>query len=181
MRAAGEAHMAAHPNFVSVAATAEETTLPDESVDAVLAGQAFHWFEPERARREFVRILKPGGWLVLVWNSRDDGVPFQQEYERFVIEYGTDYSQINHENFTDDVLREFYAPAEMRIAQFNQAQVVDWEGLAGRVLSSSYMPGPGHARYEAMLAHLRGLFDAYAVDGRLSLDLVTQLYYGQLR
>jgi SAM-dependent methyltransferase len=181
MRAAGEAHMAAHPNFVSVAGTAEETTLPDASVDMVLAGQAFHWFDPERARREFVRILKGGGWLVLMWNSRDDGVPFQQEYEKFVIEFGTDYSEIRHQNFTDEVLAEFYAPAEMRIARFNQAQVVDFEGFSGRVLSSSYIPGPGHERYGAMLAGLRGLFEQYAVDGKVSLDLVTLVYYGQLR
>ncbi len=181
MRAAGEAHFAGASNFVSVTGTAEETTLPDACVDMVLAGQAFHWFEGEAARREFLRILKPGGWLVLMWNSRDDGVPFQQEYERFVTEFGTDYSEIRHQNFTDDLLAAFYAPSEMRTAQFQQAQVVDWEGLAGRVLSSSYMPGPGHPRYEAMLADLRRLFDAHTADGKVALDLVTMVYFGQLR
>jgi SAM-dependent methyltransferase len=180
MRAAGEAQMAPYPNFVSVAATAEETTLPDGSLEMVLAGQAFHWFEQERARREFVRILKPDGWLVLVWNSRDDGVPFQQDYERLVLEFGTDYTEIRHQNVDAEALAAFYAPAEMREAQFKQAQVVDWEGLAGRVLSSSYMPGPGHPRYEAMLADLRKLFDAHAVGGALALDLITQVYYGRL-
>lgn len=180
MRVAGEAHMAARPNFVSVAGTAEETTLPAGSVDMVLAGQAFHWFEPERARHEFARILRPGGWLVLMWNSRDDGVPFQQDYEKFVLEFGTDYSEIRHQNLTDEALAQFYAPAEMGVAQFKQAQVVDFEGLSGRVLSSSYMPGPDHPRYEAMLADLRRLFDRHAADGMVLLDLVTMVYFGQL-
>ncbi|MCU0508860.1 MAG: class I SAM-dependent methyltransferase [Anaerolineae bacterium] len=180
MRAAGDAHMTAYPNFVSVAATAEETTLPDASVEMALAGQAFHWFEQERARREFVRILKPGGWLVPMWNSRDEASAFQQDYERFVLEFGTDYTEIRHQNVTPEALAAFFAPAEMRAAQFKQAQVVDWEGLAGRVLSSSYMPASDHPRYEAMLAELRRLFDAHAVDGKLPLDLVTQVYYGRL-
>ena len=181
MRAAGEAHFAAAANFVSVAGTAEETTLPDASIDLVIAGQAFHWFEHDRARREFVRILRPGGWLVLMWNSRDDGVPFQQEYEKFVLEFGTDYSEIRHQNLTDDVLGQFYAPAEMRVARFKQAQTVDFEGLAGRVLSSSYMPGPAHPRHKELLADLRRLFEQYQVEGRLALDLITMIYYGRLR
>lgn len=181
MRAAGEAHFADAANFVSVDATAEETTLPDASVDMVLAGQAFHWFDQERARREFVRILKPGGWLVLMWNSRDEDTAFQQDYEKFVLAFGTDYTEIRHQNVTHDALAAFYAPVEMRAAHFRQAQVVDYEGLAGRVLSSSYMPGPEHPRYEAMLADLRRLFEQHQIDGRVSLDLVTQVYFGQLR
>ena len=180
MRAAGETHLAAFPNFVSVAATAEATTLLEASVEMVLAGQAFHWFDQPLARAEFARILKPGGWLVLMWNSRDDGVPFQQDYEKLVVEFGTDYTEIRHQNVTPEALAAFYAPGEMRRATFQQAQVVDYEGLAGRVLSSSYMPGPGHERYEPMLAELRRLFEIHAVDGKLALDLITEVYYGRL-
>ena len=64
MRKAGERLLAAFPNFTSVAGTAEATTLADQSVDFVTAAQAAHWFDRKRSRREFVRILKPGGWLV---------------------------------------------------------------------------------------------------------------------
>jgi SAM-dependent methyltransferase len=180
MRAAGERYLASFPNFASVEGTAEATTLPDACVEMVLAGQAFHWFDQAQTRPEFARILKPGGWLVLMWNSRDDGVPFQQDYERFVVEFGTDYGEVRHQNVTAESLAAFYAPAEMRTATFRQAQIVDYEGLAGRVLSSSYMPGPGHERYESMLAELRRLFDAHAGDGKLALDLVTEVHYGRL-
>jgi hypothetical protein len=115
-----------------------------------------------------------------MWNSRDDASAFQQDYERFVLEFGTDYSEIRHQNITDEALAAFYAPAQMLAAQFKQAQVVDFDGLAGRVLSSSYMPGPGHPRHEAMLAGLRRLFDAYSAGATVSLDLLTQVYYGRL-
>ena len=180
MRAAGEAYLAAYPNFTNVAATAEETTLPDASIDMALAGQAFHWFDQERARPELLRIMKPGAWLTLMWNSRDDASPFQRDYEQFVLQFGTDYSEIRHQNVSRDALERFYGPAGLSAAEIPQAQIVDFAGLAGRVLSSSYMPGPDHERYEAMLAELRRLFDRHAVDGRLSLDLKTQVFWGRL-
>jgi ubiquinone/menaquinone biosynthesis C-methylase UbiE len=77
MREAGERRLNDHPRFTSVAGTAEATTLDDDSVDLVTAGQAFHWLDPERTRTEFARILEPGGWVVLVWNwRRKDKTPF---------------------------------------------------------------------------------------------------------
>ena len=77
MREAAERRLRRHPRFTSVAGTAEATTLDDASADFVAAGQAFHWFDPERARTEFSRILKPGGWVVLAWNlRRKEATPF---------------------------------------------------------------------------------------------------------
>src|ERR1700733_5090047 len=70
MREAGERLLAAFPNFTSVAGTAEASELADHSVDFVTAAQAAHWFDRARARCEFGRVLKPGGWLVLLWNER---------------------------------------------------------------------------------------------------------------
>src|SRR5207248_11421403 len=69
MREAGGRLLAAYDNFVSVEGRAEATTLDDRSVDFVTSGQALHWFERDAARREFVRILRPGGWVVAVWND----------------------------------------------------------------------------------------------------------------
>lgn len=180
MRAAGESYLARFPNFASIAATAEDTTLPDASVDMILAGQAFHWFDRPRARREFDRITRQERWLVLMWNSRDEDNAFQQEYEQMLLRFGTDYTRIRHTNLEDEQMEAFFGPGGCAKATFRNRQVVDLEGLTGRVLSSSYLPSPGDPTYEPMLAALAELFEKHQVDGRLPFDYHTDVYYGRL-
>ena len=92
MRQAAEAFLQAYPHFRSIAGTAEATTLPDQLVDYVVAAQAFHWFNIPATRQEFARVLKPDGWVVLLWNSRRlNSTPFLQAYEALLQQYGTDY------------------------------------------------------------------------------------------
>ncbi len=143
MRAAAERLLAGYPRFTSVAATAEATTLPSGSVDFVTAGQAFHWFDRERARAEFVRILRPGGWVVLVWNDRRMGsTPFLEGYEQLLQRFGTDYEQVTHTNVSEEALARWFGPG-WAVATFPSHQDFEWEGLKGRLLSSSYTPAPG--------------------------------------
>ncbi len=98
MRKAGEEFLRAYPQFTSVAGTAEATTLADHSVDLITAAQAAHWFDREKARREFIRICRPGGWTVLLWNERRTGsTPFLRDYEQLLLEYGTDYQDVRYE------------------------------------------------------------------------------------
>src|SRR5437867_8468442 len=98
MREAGERWLQRYSRFSSIAATAEATTLPSQSVDFITAGQAFHWFDRERCREEFARILRPGGWVVLVWNDRrTESTAVLKDYEQLLLSYGTDYEQVNHE------------------------------------------------------------------------------------
>jgi SAM-dependent methyltransferase len=181
MREAGERLLAAFPKFTSVAGTAEATTLPDQSVDFVTAAQAGHWFDRERARREFVRILKPGGWLVLLWNERvTDSTKFLRDYEQLLLTYGTDYQDVRHEH-TSEAIHEFFDPAPFQERVFDMRQEFEYPGIEGRLLSSSYAPGPEHPRYKAMLNELRRIFDACAVDGRAVFEYKTRLYFGQMR
>ena len=180
MRAAGESYLARFPNFVSIAATAEATTLPDASADMVLAGQAMHWFDQAKARTEFERILRGDKWLTLMWNSRDEGDPLQQDYEQVILRFGTDYLEICHTNLEDKDIEAFFGSGGCTKATFRNTQSVNLEGFTGRVLSSSYMPAPGEPNYEPMVAALGELFLKHQADGRLAFNYHTDVYYGRL-
>jgi SAM-dependent methyltransferase len=180
MRAAGERLLAGFTKFISVTGTAEATTLEDRSVDFVTAAQAGHWFDRGRARREFVRILKPGGWLVLLWNERlTDSTKFLRDYEQLLLTYGTDYQDVHHERTTDAV-NEFFDPAPFQERAFEMRQEFDYAGVEGRLLSSSYAPGPDHPQHAPMLRDLRRIFDAGAVAGQVVFAYKTRLYCGRL-
>jgi SAM-dependent methyltransferase len=180
MRQAGERLLASFPNFTSVAGTAEATTLPAHSLDFVTAAQAAHWFNRERARHEFLRILKPAGWLVLLWNERrTDSTPFLRAYEELLLTYGTDYQEVRHERTTSSV-NEFFDPAPFRERTFNMRQEFDYGGVEGRLLSSSYLPGPDHPHHSAMLRDLQKVFNAHQAGGRVGLEYDTRMFYGRL-
>jgi SAM-dependent methyltransferase len=180
MRQAGERLLAGFSKFTSIAGTAEATTLPGASVDFVTAAQAAHWFDRERSRREFVRILKPGGWLVLLWNERlTDTTAFLREYEQLLLTYGTDYQDIRHEKTTSEV-NQFFDPLPYQERAFEMRQEFDYAGLEGRLLSSSYAPGPEHPKHAPMLRELRRLFDAHQAEGRVAVEYVTRVYFGRL-
>jgi SAM-dependent methyltransferase len=181
MRQAGERLLAQFPNFSSVAGKAEATTLDDASVDFVTCAQAAHWFNRPAARKEFIRILRPAGWLALMWNERlIDTTPFLRSYEELLLTFGTDYEQVRHERTTDAV-NEFFDPAPYQERTFSVFQEFDYRGLEGRLLSSSYAPGPGHPKHDPMLRGLRRLFDENASDGRIVFEYKTRIYFGRLR
>src|SRR5262249_32515602 len=115
MRRAAEQHLHSFPAFRSIDGRAEQTTLSAASVDLVAAAQAFHWFEPHLARGEFLRILRPPGWVALIWNDRRTESPFEQAYEQLLRQFGTDYDQVIHRNLDRKGLDQFFseaAPAE---------------------------------------------------------------------
>src|SRR3989442_6670114 len=148
------------PKFVSVEATAEATTLEPASVDFITAGQAFHWFDREKAKREFRRILRPEGWVVLIWNERRIGSsPFLRDYENLLLRYGTDYEKVRHENVTGEIAQ-FFAPEPYQLKSLESAQHFDLETLKGRTRSASYTPEPGSPNFEPMLATLEEIFNA---------------------
>lgn len=181
MRAAGEKLLAAYPTFTSVAATAEATTLPAASMDFVTAGQAFHWFDPAPTRTEFARILRPRGWVVLVWNERrSEATAFQRGYEALTQRYNRDYAAVNHRRIAPATIAAFYAPGLVQVRSFTNQQTFDFAGLQGRLLSSSYTLTPDHLEYVAMLADLRALFDAHQQQGVIVFEYDTQVYTGHL-
>jgi ubiquinone/menaquinone biosynthesis C-methylase UbiE len=181
MRHAGERYLAEYANFNMIDGSAEQTTLPDASVDFVVAGQAFHWFRPQLARMEFVRILKPGGWTVFVWHERDmQSTAFLRAYEDFLRRHSADYQVVNHATVASpDAIKRFFSPSPVQLVVQQARQLLDFEGLRGRLLSSSYVPKVG-VTADCLLAELPNLFAAYAEEGRVDLEYETKIYYGQL-
>jgi SAM-dependent methyltransferase len=181
MRAAGEDYLGAFESFSMVDGTAEATGLPEASADFVIAGQAFHWFQPEATRREFARIVKLDGWAVLIWHDRDmESTPFLRAYEGFLQQYATDYNTVAHNKVANyGALERFFHPDEMHLVVQETSQEFDFEGLRGRLLSSSYAPREG-PRAEVMLGELPRLFAQHARDGRVTLEYNTNIYFGHL-
>jgi len=179
MRQFAESQLKKYPGFHSVKGTSGATTLHDNTADFVVAAQAFHWFESEAARIEFTRILKPDGYIVLIWNTRrSDSTGFLRDYESLLEKYGTDYRQVNHRNINEDMLEYFFRTWKKEIL-FNE-QVLDFKGLKGRLLSSSYTPLPGDSRYEPMLEELNRIFRKHNEVGFIRIEYDTEMYYGHI-
>jgi SAM-dependent methyltransferase len=180
MRAMGESLLRSYPRFTSVAGTAEATTLDDGSVDLVAAGQAFHWFDPARARPEFGRILRSGGWVVLVWNVRRSGTPFLTAFERLLQRCRSDYEHVRHDRSTAGMVKEFFGPDAYEMRVLANSQALDLDGLKGRLLSSSYVPGPRDPGSEAVLREAAEIFTSHQREGMVHLEYDTRVYYGRL-
>jgi ubiquinone/menaquinone biosynthesis C-methylase UbiE len=176
MREAAEEFLQYFPRFQSVDGTAENTNLPDNSVDFVIAAQAFHWFNPEKTLVEFKRILR-GGFVALIWNERElDTNDFLREYENLLKKYGTDYEKVRHDAIDEKKLKDFFQ-TEFSLKTFQNSQTLDFKGLKGRLLSSSYMPSETDSRFEPMIIELRRLFENYAESGKIQILYQTNIFY----
>ena len=181
MREAGEQLLRGYERFVSIDATAEATTLPDHSVDFVTAGQAFHWFDRERVSVEFARILRSPGWIVLIWNERRvDGTPFLQAYEQLLHTYSTEYAQVDHRLIDQDVIHATFPAVSFKLRTFDNQQRFDFEGVKGRLMSSSYAPEANHPNHAPMMAELAAIFQRYQTNGEIVFEYDTRVNYGRL-
>ena len=180
MRRAAESQLQQYAKFHSIVGTAEATTLTNRSVNYVVAAQAFHWFDQEKAKQEFVRILRPDGWVVLIWNSRRmDSTAFLREYEALLQQYGTDYREIRHNNIKLGELEAFFGGSVEVRSHYNE-QLFDFEGLKGRLLSSSYVPNADHPNFLKMVQALEHIFNQRQQNGKVRFEYDTKIYFGHL-
>ena len=180
MRAAAEEALSGVPGFTSVDASAEVTTLSDASVDLIVCAQAFHWFDRTACKREFARILKPGGYAALIWNRRLDGSPFSQAYEKLLGSLGGEYQRVDHKKLLDSDFAAFFKDGIFTRSCFPYAQKLDFEGLLGRGRSSSYVPLPGTEGYERFEKSLKKTFDEFNVEGLVEIPYRTEVIWGRL-
>ena len=182
MRSAAEKLLAGYPRFRSVAGSAEATTLESASADFAVAGQAFHWFDGDRAREEFLRILRGEARVALLWNDRKTaGSAFSERYENLLRAFGTDYAAVDHKNLGGRAFDSFFGPAAWRLTSLPNEQRLDLAGLRGRLLSSSYAPAPGQPGHAAMMKELDEIFAATNEGGLVRMEYDTKVYFGRLR
>ena len=135
---------------------------PPVSIDLITAAQAFHWFDQNRTRAEFARILKPGGWIALIWNDRHvDSTPFLRDYEALLRTFATDYAEVRHKELDLARVREFIGSDAVTLTVLANRQVFDYDGLRGRLLSSSYAPEEGQPGHVPMLRRLEEIFQQH--------------------
>lgn len=182
MRTAAEEALGGFEKFRSVAGSAEQTGLPSHSVDMVCAATAFHWFNAAPTKVEWERILRPVGLAFLVWNVRREATPFLSDYEKLLLRFGTNYSEAKNKNTEDNSgIDGFFAPHRPRARTFPNEQILDFESLAGRLLSSSYSPREGHPDHAPMMDGLRKIFEKHQIDGKIRFEYDTKAYWGPLR
>lgn len=181
MRAAAVERLGGEAGFRAVPGSAEATGLPAESVDFIVCAQSFHWFDREASRVEFRRILKPGGKVALIWNTRlTEGTPFREEYDKLLHDFGTDYEAVKHTNIRPEDLAPFFNDGRVQEGRFPYRQKFDFDGLRGRLLSSSYTPVPGAPNFDRMMEELRGIFDRNQEGGKVPFEYVTQVFWGEV-
>ena len=177
MRQEAERRLAGTPGFHSVTGTSEATGLSPGSVNLVTAAQAFHWFDRDKARAEFQRILVPGGHVALLWNKRLVDTDFLIGYEALVTSL-PEYAEVTHHRVTPEVLREFFGH-EPEFRSFAHEQRLDLQGVLGRLASSSYCPAPGTDEFARIRERLQGLFRAQN-DETIAFHYECEVYLGTL-
>lgn len=177
MRQAGDAFLEDFPKFKSIEGTAEKTGLPGQSVTHITSAQAFHWFDVSSTKQEFSRILRFPSFIVLIWNERQlDADTFSSDYGRFLVEYGNDYEKIRKSHAHEKTIRKFFND-DFTVKSYSNVQTLDYEGLKGRTLSSSYMPTEQDHKFPAMIAALEGLFAKHSDAGAVKIYYDTKVFY----
>ena len=182
MRKAGQQFLAAYPNFEMAEGMAETVPLPGTSVDFIIAGQAFHWFNQKEARHEFMRILKPNGWTALIWNDREfTGSKFAEDYENLLVRFGVDYAEVHQRGkIAVGSFEQFFGNSAFEQATFPNDQQLDRDGFEARIRSSSYMPAAGHPNFAAMLDEIERIFARHQKNSNVTVRYQTNVYYGQM-
>jgi ubiquinone/menaquinone biosynthesis C-methylase UbiE len=165
----------AHPLVAFRHGSAEDTKLPDNSVDLVTCFQAFHWFNPEPTLKEFARILKPQGNLAVVWNNRHRNDEFTNEYGRLTQIVSNNNSELRYG--TERYLNHPHGFNPVRHLIFPYQQALNFQALVGRAMSTSYIPQTGEAHTQ-FIQDLHQLHQKYCDDkGLVYLQYQTSLYF----
>ena len=171
--------LAHYSSFRSIDACAEATTLPDRCVDMIVVGQAIHWFDPERARREFLRILKPQGWLAILWNHGTDRL-LGAELQAILTEQNGWNACANTNQSANRPLSFYYGRDDYLRLSFPLSQKETWDEFIGALCSDSHAPDEDHPLYASFVSAARKVFDKLNTGGLVHVNYATELALGRI-
>lgn len=180
MLKAGRTYLQKFEGISFVNGTAENTNLQPHVADWVVSAQAFHWFDRVACKKEFKRILSPGGFVALIWNERLANTSFGKDYDALLQQHAIDYVTVDHRQIDLKSIKEFFGNGFCDCRSFSNHQDMDFESLTGRVASSSYMPEPGTTGFDQLSIDLKSLFDQYQKNDVVRIQYETKVYVGHL-
>ncbi len=180
MRCKAEEKYSATLNITSINATAENTSLPDSSVDLVTVAQAFHWFDRARFKNECKRILKNSGKVVLVWNDRDSDSEIIKDNFALNKKYCKDFKgSSNGIDFSKGAFCDFFN-GDFEVVEFCNNLVYTREDFIARNLSSSYAPKENDIIYNDYVKAVEEVFDKHQANGTVKYPYITRCYIGTI-
>lgn len=179
MRREGEKRLEHFTKFTSVRGSAENTTLDDGSITCITAGNAFHWFDTNKAREEFKRILRPSGYVLLIRTDwKESSRPSMQHYDKIISTYCIGRSGLVSDPALErETIASFFTTYEL-IKLDETSVLYTREQLKGRFLSTSFSPKLGHPQHESAMSDLDELFDRYAHDDKFPFAVQTTIVRG---
>jgi SAM-dependent methyltransferase len=179
MRYAAEQQLATRPGFRSVAGTAEETKLSAHGVDLITCAQSFHWFDREKCRTEFDRILRPNGLIALIWNDRTQKDPFMDRYDEMLTKFVPEYPNCSHRRVSQQDIETLFSADSFELYHFPNQQSLTRDEFLGRLISSSYVPLSGEPGHDELIEACNVLFNQFAAGGSVQFLYETQAYLGR--
>jgi ubiquinone/menaquinone biosynthesis C-methylase UbiE len=180
MRRLADQKLASESSYKSVKGTAEATSLPGHSIDLIVVGRAIHWFDPSQTRAEFIRILKPAGYLAILRVPCTDKDLDGAVRSIRTVENG--WNMAADKRQLEQAPLSFYFGAEtFSSLQFPAVVTERWEEFLGRLSSFSPAPDEGHPQYKKFKNAAQKIFKQYSQKGLLTINIATELYLGQIR
>lgn len=176
MRKKAEEKLGGCENFHTVNGTDKNTSLPEFSVDYITAAQAFHWFDVSAFKKECRRILKPGGKVMLIYNSRDTEAECTKALAKIRRKYNPDFHGFSN-GISDDACKAFF-DYQCDVLKWDNSLTYNRQGYVDRLLSSSYSLNESDSKYEEYIADIYTLFEHFSTGGKITVPTNTVMYYG---
>ncbi len=180
MRMKSEKLLSKFINFISVEGTAENTMLATNSVDVITVGQAFHWFDLKKTKKEFKRILKKDGYVVIVWNERKNASQVMKAVNKILLSLNQEHEEAEKNLVDKNLLNTFYGVEKINKSTFPNFQMLDLAGLKGRIQSISYVPEKGDVN-KRIMNEIKDVFEKYNNGGQVKIEYTTKVFWGKLK